>query len=147
MTRVLPPVYFLAAIALTVAAHFLFPVAMYVPYAWRFVGLLPVAAGVALNIAADRRFKQFNTTVKLFERSNALITEGVFQWSRNPKYLGMVLIVAGIALREGAMTPWVIVVVLAVLLDRVFIVREEKMLQETFGIAFGRYKQRVRRWL
>jgi hypothetical protein len=101
MTKVLPPVYFLAAIALTVAAHFLFPVAVFIPYAWRFVGLLPVAAGIALNIAADHQLKRFNTTVKPFERSNALITEGIFRWSRNPMYLGMVLIVGGIAVFEG----------------------------------------------
>jgi protein-S-isoprenylcysteine O-methyltransferase Ste14 len=147
MTKVLPPVYFVAAIALIIAVHFLFPVAVFIPYAWRFVGLLPVAAGIALNIAADHRLKQFNTTVKPFERSNALVTEGVFRWSRNPMYLGMILIVAGIALLEGSVAPWVIVAVLAVVLDRVFIVREEKMLQETFSAAFERYRQRVRRWL
>jgi len=62
-------------------------------------------------------------------------------------YLGMVLIVAGAALIEGTLSPWIATVALAVLLDRVFIVREEAMLEETFGAAFRQYRSRVRRWL
>jgi protein-S-isoprenylcysteine O-methyltransferase Ste14 len=147
MTRVLPPVYFLAGIGLTIAAHFLVPLAVPVPVAWRFAGLLPIAAGIALNIAADRQLKRLGTTVKPFQRSNALATNGVFQWSRNPMYLGMVLVVAGAAVLEGSISPWIAVAALAVLLDRVFVLREEKMLKETFGAAFEQYTQRVRRWL
>jgi protein-S-isoprenylcysteine O-methyltransferase Ste14 len=62
-------------------------------------------------------------------------------------YLGMVLIVAGVAILLGSVTPWIAVAVLAVLLDRVFIAREEKMLAGTFGAAFEDYRARVRRWL
>ncbi len=62
-------------------------------------------------------------------------------------YLGMVLIVSGAALLEGSVSPWIAVVALAVLLDRIFIVREENMLGETFGAAFEDYRRRVRRWL
>jgi len=147
MTKILPPVYFLAAIALTIALHFLFPVVTIVPLPWRFVGLLAIAAGITLNIVADRQFKQRNTTVKPFQESSALVTIGAFRWSRNPMYLGMVLIVSGIAIIEGSVTPWIVVAALAVLLDRIFIRCEEKMLQETFGNLFQRYKKRTRRWL
>ncbi len=147
MTKILPPIYFLAAIALTIALHFLFPVATFIPSSWRFVGLLPIAAGSVLNIAADRQFKRHQTTIKPFQESTALVTDGAFRWSRNPIYLGMVLIVAGVALIEGSVTPWIVVAALAVLLDRLFIVREEEMLQGTFGADFLRYKEHVRRWL
>jgi len=147
MTKILPPTYFFAAIALALAAHFLFPLAAIIPSGWRFAGLLPIAAGIALNIVADRQFKHWGTEVKPFKRSSALVTDGVFRWSRNPMYLGMVLIVSGVAVLEGTLSPWIAPVALAVLLDRVFIVREETMLEDTFGAAFQRYRQRVRRWL
>ena len=147
MTRVLPPIYFLLAVALTIAMHFLVPLAVPIPFLWRFVGLLPITAGVVLNIAADRQFKRLGTTVKPLHRSSALATDGVFRWSRNPMYLGMVFIVAGIVLLEGSISPWIVVVALAITLDRVFVVPEEKMLKETFGDAFEQYSQRVRRWL
>ncbi len=147
MTKLLPPVYFFAALAFTLLAHFIFPLGSLIPSGWRFAGLLPIAAGIALNLAADRQFKLCGTTVKPLQRSSALVTDGVFGWSRNPMYLGMVLIVSGAALLEGSVSPWIAVVALAVLLDRIFIVREENMLGETFGAAFEDYRRRVRRWL
>jgi protein-S-isoprenylcysteine O-methyltransferase Ste14 len=147
MSRVLPPIYFIAAIALTILMHFLVPLAVLIPLFWRVVGLIPIIAGVALNIAADRQFKRLGTTVKPLQRSSALATDGIFRWSRNPMYLGMVFIVAGTALLEGSISPWIAVAALAIVLDRVFVVPEEKMLRETFGDAFQQYSQRVRRWL
>ncbi len=62
-------------------------------------------------------------------------------------YLGMVFIVAGIALIEGSISPWLVVAALAIVLDRIFVVPEEKMLKETFGDAFEQYSRRVPRWL
>ncbi len=147
MTKLLPPTYFLLAIALMLAVHFLIPIAALIPLPWRLVGVLPIAAGIALNIVADRQFKKFNTTVKPFQKSSALITDGCFRWGRNPMYLGMILIVSGSAVLVGSASPWIVVVALAILLDRIFIVREEKLLGETFGTGFQQYKQRVRRWL
>jgi protein-S-isoprenylcysteine O-methyltransferase Ste14 len=147
MTKILPPTYFFAAIALTIALHFLFPVATFIPLPWRFAGLLLIAAGIPLNIAADRQFKRRNTTAKPFEKSSALVTDGVCRWSRNPMYLGMVLIVSGIAVIERSVTPWIVVAALAVLLERIFILREENMLQEAFGTVFQEYRMRTRRWL
>jgi protein-S-isoprenylcysteine O-methyltransferase Ste14 len=147
MTRLLPPTYFLSAIVLILAAHFLVPIATLIPQAWRLVGVLPMMAGIALNILADRQFRKFHTTVKPLQTSSALITDGCFRWSRNPMYLGMVLIASGTAILEGSVSPWIVVVALAILLDRVFIVREEKMLAETFGTDFQNYQRRVRRWL
>ncbi len=147
MTKLLPPTYFFAAVALALALHFLFPLGAVIPFGWRFAGVLPIAAGIALNIVADRQFKNRGTEVKPFKRSTALVTDGVFRWSRNPMYLGMVSIVCGIAWIEGSLSPWIAAVALAVLLDRLFIVREERMLEATFGAAYGQYRRRVRRWL
>jgi protein-S-isoprenylcysteine O-methyltransferase Ste14 len=147
MSKILPPTYFLAAIALTMVLHFLAPLGAPIPFAWRFTGLLPITAGIVLNVAADRQFKRLRTTVKPFQTSTALATDGVFRLTRNPMYLGMVLIIAGIALLEGTITPWLVVAALAVVLDRLFIAPEETMLKKTFGYAFQQYCQRVRRWL
>jgi protein-S-isoprenylcysteine O-methyltransferase Ste14 len=146
-TKVMPPTYLLAAIALTVAVHFLVPLAAPLSFGWRFVGLLPLAIGGLLNVAADREFKRVGTTVKPFQSSSSLVTHGVFRLTRNPMYLGMVFIVAGVALIEGSVSPWIVVCVLAVILDRVFIVPEEKMLRETFGDTYDAYSRRVRRCL
>ena len=62
-----------------------------------------------LNIVADRRFKKRGTEVKPFKRPSALVTDGVF-------------------VDRGG--------VLEILLDRLFIIREEEMVEETFGAAY-----------
>lgn len=147
MTKILPPTYVFAAIVLMLALHFILPVATLIPSPWRFAGFVPIAAGVALNIAAAGLFKRRNTTIKPFQRSTVLVTNGVFRWSRNPMYLGVVFIVSGIAIILGSVTPWIVVVALAILLDRVFIRREEEMLQEAFGAVFQEYKKSARRWV
>ena len=73
------------------------PVADVLSWPWRALGVVAIAAGVWLNLAADRAFKARGTTVKPFERSSVLLTDGVFRITRNPMYLGMILILVGVA--------------------------------------------------
>ena len=105
-----------------------------------------LAGGLVIEVVADRAFKRHGTTVKPFAVSSALVTTGVFRLSRNPMYLGMVLVLAGIALLVGSLVALVPAVALAVVLDRRFINVEEKMLAERFGDAWTDYRQRTRRW-
>lgn len=143
----MPPTYFLTALVLAVALHFLFPLYRLLNFPWTLEGLLPLAIGIMLNLAADKAFKQHDTTVKPFEESKMLVTRGVFAVSRNPMYLGMALILLGIALFLGSASPFLVVIALVIVFDRMFIAPEEKMLEETFGDKFDEYRARVRRWI
>jgi len=147
MKRVLPPTYFLIAILVAICLHLFIPLRQLLVFPWRLVGVLPLLAGIVLNLVADQSFKKRNTTVKPFEKSSALVTDRVFGFSRNPMYLGMTLILLGVALLLGSLTPLAVVIALPVLLDRLFIVPEERMLEASFGDEFRRYRQRVRRWV
>jgi protein-S-isoprenylcysteine O-methyltransferase Ste14 len=143
----LPPTYLLVALVVTVGLHFLLPLATLIPWPWRLIGLAPLAAGVIINLIADRAFQRARTTVKPFQESSALITGGIYRFSRHPMYLGIVLIVLGVACLLGSLAPFVAVPVLGLALDRRFIEVEERMLEETFGAAWLEYKARVRRWI
>jgi len=147
MKKVLPPTCFLGAIVLAALLHFLLPLHQLIVFPWRLLGLVPLVIGVVLNLLADRAFKKHGTTVKPFEESNTLVTGGVFGVTRNPMYLGMALILLGIALILGSVTPFAVVLLLIVLLDRSFISREEQMLADIFGDQFRQYRQRIRRWI
>ncbi|MBW1910265.1 MAG: isoprenylcysteine carboxylmethyltransferase family protein [Deltaproteobacteria bacterium] len=103
--------------------------------------------GIILNLVADGVFKKLGTTVKPFEESTALITTGVFRISRHPMYVGMVLILIGIAVLMGSLTPYAVIPVFAVLMEVVFIRVEERMLEEKFSEAWLVYKEKVRRWI
>jgi protein-S-isoprenylcysteine O-methyltransferase Ste14 len=144
---ILPPTYVFLALVAIAGLHLLAPVTTIISWPWRLVGIVPLGAGIVLNLIADRAFKTTGTTVKPFQESSALVTGGVFRLSRHPMYLGIVLIILGIACLLGSLTPFVVVPLLGFLLDRRFIRVEERMLEETFGAAWLEYKARVRRWI
>ena len=147
MKKLLPPAYFLGAIVVAIALHLLAPVTQLLVFPWRLSGLLPLAAGIILDLVADRAFKEHGTTVKPFEPSRRLVITGVFAISRNPMYLGMVLILLGVSLLLGSLTPFAVVIILPVLLTRRFIVSEERMLEASFDGEYQAYRDRVRRWI
>jgi len=142
----LPPTCFLAALVAQAVLHLLLPGCRVIPFPWSLLGAVPLAMGLAVEVIADRAFKRHSTTVKPFEKSSALVTDGVFAISRHPMYLGFVLVLLGVAVLMGSWTPYVVVVVFAVLTDVLFIRVEERMLEKTFGEAWREYKKEVRRW-
>ena len=144
--RVLPPVYLFLSLTSILLLHFLFPAAEIAPYPWNLLGILPLLLGVSLNLIADAAFKREQTTVKPFEKSAALVINGVFQISRHPMYLGMVLILLGVAILLGTFTPLIVVVVFGILMELVFMRTEERMLEEQFGATWLAYKKKVRKW-
>ena len=143
----LPPTYLFSAILGMAILHFLFPVRTILRFPLILTGLLPFALGAYLNMSADRLFKQAETTVKPYEESSSLITGGVFRISRNPMYLGFILILAGLALMAGTLSPWLVIPAFAVVMEFVFIRPEERMLEETFGDAWLDYRAGVRKWI
>jgi protein-S-isoprenylcysteine O-methyltransferase Ste14 len=145
--RVLPTTYLAGAIVAIVVLHLLLPLARAVPAPWSYFGAVPLGLGVALNLVADRAFKRRATTVKPLEQPSALITTGAFRLTRNPMYLGFVLLLGGLAVLLGSLTPYAVVVGFAVAMDRLFIRFEEATLQERFGADWLVYRARVRRWI
>ena len=129
------------------ALAFTLPVAPLLSGWQRAIGLVPIAAGVWLNLAADRAFEELGTTVRPLERSSALATGGVFRLSRNPMYLGMILMLIGVALLLGALSPLLVAAGFAAIIDTRFVPAEEQMLAETFGDAWTAYRDRTRRWI
>ena len=147
LARVLPPTYFLLALVATVLLHFLWPVHRYWEIPLTLIGIAPLALGILLNVVADREFKRHQTTVKPFEQSSTLITAFPFSISRNPMYLGITLMLLGIALLFGSVSALLPVPAFAILMDRRFVRVEEQMLAERFGHEWKEYCTRVRRWL
>jgi protein-S-isoprenylcysteine O-methyltransferase Ste14 len=145
--RVLPPTYLLTALLAQAALHLGLPALKFIPGPWRLIGILPVICGVVLNLAADQAFKRVKTTVKPFQVSSALVTDGAYGISRHPMYLGYVLILAGVAVMVGSLTPFLVILIFAVLMEVVFIQVEERMLEERFAGEWVAYKESVRRWI
>jgi protein-S-isoprenylcysteine O-methyltransferase Ste14 len=145
--KILQPNYLLVAMILILLLHFIFPIANVIKIPWNLMGLFPLVLGVALNLIADNAYKRSQTTVKPFLESNALITDGVYRLSRHPMYLGFVLILLGVSLLLRSFSPYIVVILFAILMDIVFIRVEESMLEEKFRQEWKDYKSKIRRWI
>jgi hypothetical protein len=107
----LPPVCFVACIVVMVGLDILLPAARVLWFPWTLAGLAPMVIGGALNIAADRAFKRYETTVKPFGGLDQPRDRGCVLAVPQSMYLGMILILLGVALFLGALTPFVLCVV------------------------------------
>jgi protein-S-isoprenylcysteine O-methyltransferase Ste14 len=145
--KLLPPSYLFFSLLLMIGLHYVLPLVKVLNYPWSLSGCVPLLIGVLLNLVADQAFKRAGTTVKPFVESSALITDGVFRISRHPMYLGMVLILFGIAMLMGTLTPFFVVLLFLLLMQNRFILVEERMLEARFGDHWLIYKTRVRQWL
>lgn len=145
--RILPPTYLLISIFLVVLAHLVVPVTIVFAAPWNLIGIAPLILGIVVNVNADNLFRTAGTTVKPFNESSVLVRNGLYGITRNPMYLGFVLILLGPAVLLGSLTPFLVVILFAILMDRGFISFEERMLEEKFGKEWRDYKGEVRRWL
>ena len=144
--KVLPPHYFVLSLILIIGIGLLEGGSL-VPTPWQYLGALPVLIGVAIAAQGSRLFARAGTNLIPFTESTALVTTGVFAYSRNPMYTGMVLTLAGTALIMNGWSPWLVVVLFTAIIRGFFIRTEEKLMEQTFGEAYVDYRNRVRRWI
>ena len=114
---------------------------------WRILGYLFVAAGVGLGVSGFSWFKLKRTPVRPGARPTQLVTDGVFQFTRNPMYLGTVIFLIGWAFLRRTPIALVAGPLFYAIIDRWQIPFEESLLTEHFGNEFQEYCARVKRWL
>ena len=141
-----PPIYLLALLL-----GLLLDRRLHVPFLSRGVarvlGWPLVGGGMALAAWFARTMRRADTTMHINKPVSSLVQDGPFRYSRNPGYLSLTMLYAGIAVRRNAL--WAILLLLLVLyvIQREVIEREERYLEHTFGEEYLAYKRRVRRWV
>lgn len=145
-----PPFLYLACLVLGFALERLLPLPLTFPdvtlICWTAGGGL-ILIGVAIVATGVRNFSRAATPVPSNQPVRALVTTGIHGCSRNPIYVGMFLLYAGIGI--AARSPWVLILALPlfIILRYGVVAREETYLERRFGDAYRNYKARVRRWL
>ena len=113
------------------------------------MALALAAVGAGFDVAGLWAFRKARTTVNPLtpHRSVAVVSTGVYRFTRNPMYLGLALILLGLAVYLAS--PWALLgpLVFAAYITRFQIVPDERALQARFGAAYTAYRARVRRWL
>lgn len=110
-------------------------------------GLAVALTGFALIGLSLGLFRRFRTRPEPWQPSSALVTSGLYRFSRNPMYLGMALVSGGIALYFESIIAGVLIAIVIAIMDRFVIAREERYLARRFGAEYDAYRLRVRRWL
>lgn len=105
--------------------------------------------GIICVFLGVMQFRTSRTTVNPMrpEQASTLVTGGIYERTRNPMYVGMLLLLLGWAAWLGSAYALALPVLFVLYMNRFQIVPEETALQARFGDAFLAYCERVRRWL
>jgi len=143
----MPPTYLLVAIFLMIPFYLFLPGPQLLSIPWSLLGIIPLVIGVGVSSLAEKQFHKAKTTVKPFIQATNLVTDGCYRYSRNPMYLGFVLVLIGIGIILGSLTPFLIIPLFIASIQIKFINIEEQMMAATFGSAWIAYTKRTRRWI
>jgi len=111
------------------------------------IGWALVAVGVALMGSAVMTFRRAGTSLNPAKPTTRVVVHGPYRFTRNPMYVGWVIVYLGCVLLTNTVWPLVSLPVVLVLISRAVIAKEERYLAAKFGDAYRAYKARVRRWL
>jgi protein-S-isoprenylcysteine O-methyltransferase Ste14 len=143
-----PPFVYLGALLLGLAAERFVTLRSF-GIDWRLLvptGALLFVAGAAIMLAAAGLFRRLGTNAPPSRPTTQIATTGPYRWSRNPMYLAMALVYAGLAIGFDGPIAFALLPFVLMTIQTQVIKREERYLEAKFGEEYRRYKARVRRW-
>lgn len=143
-----PPILFAALVGAVFVLRYFWPLPLG-SGGWGFavaaLGWAMILGGAAYAFAAVGRFRRAGTGIPTFHAATALVSDGVYRYSRNPMYAGMILVFVGVGFVAHTWWALVLLPVMWLVLRYGVIAREEAYMEAKFGQAYRDYKSRVRR--
>ena len=142
-----PPLIYLSGFTVGIVLHLLKPLPFLPKNLVLPLGVVLIVISIMLVITAMREFIKAKTNIDVRKPTTSIVSTGPYQFTRNPIYLSMTLLVLGIAVWVN--TLWILITLVLVLLVMQFgvIAREEAYLVKKFGGEYLQYKTKVRRWM
>jgi protein-S-isoprenylcysteine O-methyltransferase Ste14 len=144
--KISPPVLYQAFISLMLISVFL-PVNRTILYPYNIFGLILLVSGTYMAIDTKRLFKRMDIPLDPLAKPLRLHTNGVFRFTRNPMYLGIIIGLLGIAILIGILFNFIFPILFYLLINIFFIKHEEERLEKEFGEVYRQYKMKTRRWI
>jgi protein-S-isoprenylcysteine O-methyltransferase Ste14 len=145
--KIIPPVYLFLALVLMWLLQRYFPVHQYIDTPIAYAGVIPVFFGIAMAATSAGMFVKANTGLEPFDEATTLVTGGFYRITRNPMYLGMFLMLFGVAFLLGSVATLLPLALFILVIRYNFVLGEERFLEATFGQSYLDYKSEVRRWI
>ncbi|MDP2578648.1 isoprenylcysteine carboxylmethyltransferase family protein [Shimia thalassica] len=143
-----PPVWLFAALVVAWGQATYYPMGLSFGPVWAdLLGGLFVGGGLVLMALAVHEMNRMNTTIIPHKEADHLVTTGIFSRSRNPIYVGDVLVLAGLILYWDAVLSLPLVPIFLWIVEKRFVIPEENRLRRKFRADFARYCEKVRRWV
>ena len=113
------------------------------------ISLFLLILGLIIFISAVRSFREQKTTVNPLKpkQASSLVTSGIFRFSRNPMYLGMLIILLSISFKFNLLGGIIISLLFFIFITKFQIYPEEEAMNELFGDKFIQYSNTTRRWI
>jgi len=147
--KIPPPVYMLLAAGIMWLLDQFMPISILFIEPWNSVGFLFMFAAMFTDGFSLLQFFRLHTSINPLhpEKAQTLVTTGMYRFSRNPMYFGLLLLLVGLAIYLASLSPFIILPLFIVTLTKQQIIPEEIILEQKFGQDYRDYKQSVRRWL
>jgi protein-S-isoprenylcysteine O-methyltransferase Ste14 len=142
-----PPLIYAIPLLLGLLLKKRFPIPFLPRGAAQVLGLPLLGGGVLLIGWFFRTMRSAETPIDPREPVSRIVTGGPFRYTRNPAYLGMAMIFAGVSCLANALPAIMLLPVALLTIQRGVIEREERYLERGFGEEYLRFKARTRRWL
>jgi len=142
-----PPIIGLILLAISVILHFTFPIVKLIWFPFNLIGIIGVVGGWLLAMWGKRTFFESGVELVPGSKSSKIVQIGPFKHSRNPMYLGFILLLLGIAILFGSLIVFLAPVGFFIIINFFFIPFEERLMEKTFGKEYLDYKNKVRRWI
>ena len=142
-----PPIWLAFGLIAVFAVNEFIPGPRFTSAAGQMAGGVLILSGLVLLVYAGGLFKRAGTDLIPFRNVSALVTDGIYRYTRNPMYLGMALVLLGCAVTVGSSLALCVSVVFAAIIEVRFIRPEEAMLRGIFPEQYPVYCKRVRRWI
>ncbi len=125
----------------------LIPWTWHINFPYNLGGSVLSLAGIIMAAGTKRMFRKTQTPMNPRATPDKLHTSGIFRYTRNPMYLGIVLGLSGIAVMTGIILNLIFPIFYMIIMNKFFIPIEEKNLEKTFGDQYREYREIVGRWI
>lgn len=147
MQKLIPPLFLFICVLIMITLHFIFPVQIIIRSPYNYLGIVILISGLTIAKKTGQLFSKMETEIHTFKKPEKLVTDVFFQYTRNPIYMSFVMILIGLNIVLGSLSPFALIIIFILVTNFWYIPFEERKMQEQFGQEYENYKKAVKRWI